>query len=141
MSPNGNYSTGNALTNQAQNPGDFVDLDFQLINHNHLATINAGSGLPIGMHTMTENDYSAYGQYNTLLNPISNLSNQLRIHYSTSLVNSSIINDSPAMNMHSKLATLDTNTARTLSSASTATVDTRQMIENTNCDLQSNQYN
>lgn len=127
LSPNANYSTSSAIANQ--NPADFVDLDFQLINnHNHLA-INTNTGLPLNMpmHTITENEYSTYGQYNTLnLNP-------LRIHYSTSLV------DSPAMTMHSKLA-LDTNTVRTLSSASTATVDTRQMLEN-NCDVQSTQYN
>ena len=133
LSPNGNYSNSTALANQTQNPADFVDLDFQLINHNHLA-INANSGLPLNMpmHTMSENEYSTYGQFNALLNPAT-ITNPLRIHYSTSLV------DSPAMTMHSKLATLDTNAIRTLSSAST--IDTRQMLENTNCDLQSTQYN
>lgn len=127
LSPNGNYSTSTAIANQT--PADF-DLDFQLINHNHLAL---NSGLP--MHTMNVDNDAYYGQvpqYNALINPI--VSNPL-IHYSTSLVS-----DSPAMTMHSKLATLDMNT-RTLSSASTATVDTRQMLENTNCDVQSVQYN
>lgn len=83
------------------------------------------------MHATTENDYSTYGQYNALLNPVTNPL-LLNGHYSI---------DSPAITMHSKLAAaLDTNTIRTLSSASTA-VDSRQMLESTNCDLQSTQYN
>lgn len=83
------------------------------------------------MHAATESDYSTYGQYNALLNPVTN----------PLLLNSHYTIDSPAITMHSKLAAaLDTSTIRTLSSASTA-VDSRQMLENTNCDLQSAQYN